>query len=74
MATTSTLKMTFVASNGGNTSLSYANSKDAGTLSSTNVKALMEGIIANGAIFENVPVSMKSAEITKKETTAIDLS
>ncbi len=40
---------------------------------SASVKALMQGIIANGAIFDNVPVAMKSAKIVKVEETLIDL-
>lgn len=37
------------------------------------VKALMEGIIANGSIFANVPTAMTSAKVVTTEETLIDL-
>ena len=38
------------------------------------VKTLMQGIIANGDIFENVPAALKSAKLVTTSETAVDLS
>ncbi len=43
-------------------------------ITTANVKALMNGLIANGSIFENPPVSAKSAKIITTNTTVYDLS
>lgn len=51
-------------------SYSYANSE---TLAS-DVKTLMNTIIANGSIFQNVPVSIKSAKAVVTSETHFDLT
>jgi len=42
--------------------------------SNANIKALMQGIVANGAIFKNTPAAIRSAKIITTETTDVDLS
>ena len=72
MATSSKLVMTFANSNGTEHSIIY-NYVDANTADVT-VKALVNGIIANGSIFSNVPATAKSAAIVTTTQTAVDLS
>ncbi len=43
-------------------------------ITTANVKALVNGLITNGSIFENPPVSAKSAKIITTTSTAYDLS
>lgn len=66
------LKMTFAKANGNNVSftMKYARQDS----SNANIKSLMEGMVANGEIFENTPVALKSAQIVTTETTEVDLS
>lgn len=40
----------------------------------TNVKALANGMVANGDIYTRVPVTVKSASIVTTTTTPIDIS
>ncbi|MBQ7217036.1 MAG: DUF2922 domain-containing protein [Synergistaceae bacterium] len=71
MAAASKLVLTFAGTNKDvSFSYNYANSEAA----SAKVKALMNGLIANGSIFENPPVSAKSAKIVTTTTTEYDLS
>ena len=70
--TNTKLVLTFAKANGDSLSQTYSNAKS--NVSSANVKALMEGIIANGAIFTSVPAVMKSAKIVTTTETAVDLS
>lgn len=72
MAISTKLKLGFTKSNGDSVSMSYANIKQ--DVSAANVKSLMEGIVANGSIFEKVPAAIKSALIITTEQTAVDLS
>ncbi|MBQ7215559.1 MAG: DUF2922 family protein [Synergistaceae bacterium] len=71
MASAAKLLLTFAGTNGDvNFLYSYANPEAA----SAKVKALMNGLIANGSIFENPPVTAKSAKIITTTTTEYDLS
>ena len=72
MATSSKLVMTFANSNGTEHSMIY-NYADAETPSSA-VRALVNGIIANGSIFSNVPATAKSAAIVTTTQTAVNLN
>lgn len=72
MATSTKLKMDFAKSNGDDMSITYNYIKN--NVSNANVKALMEGMITNGAIYEKVPAIIKSATIITTEETAVDLS
>ena len=72
MATTKKLQLNFAKSNGNNISFAYSNI--ASNPSSANVKLLMEGMVANGAIFQNQPASIRSAKFIETSTTDIDLS
>ena len=68
---TTKLVMTFAASNGSELSMSYAYIDP--EVPSSAVKALVNGIIANGSIFSNVPLSAKTATIVTTHYTAIRL-
>ena len=68
----SKLVMTFAGSTGAEHSMTY-NYVDDETPSSA-VKALVNGIIANGSIFANVPVTAKGAKIVTTTETVFDLS
>ncbi|MBR1486952.1 MAG: DUF2922 domain-containing protein [Synergistaceae bacterium] len=72
MANSTKLSLTFARSTGESVTFTYNHAKkEAGA---ANVKSLMEGIIANNAIFEKAPVSIKSAKFVTVEETAVDLS
>ena len=66
------LVMGFTKANGDNISITMKYAKQ--DVSTANIKSLMEGIVANGSIFEKVPAAIKSAYIETTEKTAIDLS
>ena len=72
MAEGTKLVLGFENSTGNAVSLSYNYAKPSATLA--NVKALMSGIIANGSIFENVPVTAKSAKTVTTTENVYDLS
>ena len=72
MAISTRLSLDFTKSNGDLINITYGNIKQ--DVSAANVKALMEGIVANGSIFENVPAAIKSAKIITTEATAVNLS
>ena len=72
MAASSKLILSFADSNDDNVNFTYNHAKK--EASSSNVKALMEGIVANGEIFEKTPASIKSAKIVTTETQEVDLS
>lgn len=61
MAITNKLSLTFATQTGSSSTLSfkYANPN----VASAKVKALINGIISNGSLWANVPVSAKSAKI-----------
>ena len=66
MAEGTKLVLSFETSAGKSMTLIYNYAKPAA--STANVKALMNGIIANGSIFVNVPATAKSAkEVTTTE-------
>ena len=72
MATSTKLSLNFAKSNGKSMNLSYSYARQ--DVSNANIKALMQGIVANGAIFENTPAAINSAKIITTETTDVDLS
>jgi len=72
MATSTKLSLSFMKSNGDSINFTYSNAKN--NVTAANVKSLMEGMVANGDIFEKVPAAIKSATIITTERTAVDLS
>ena len=74
MATSLKLSLSFLGSNGNSINHSFNYSKAKEDIVDANVKALMEGMVANGDIYENPPAAIKSAKIVKTEESAIDLS
>ena len=72
MAITTKLQLNFAKENGNSMSLSFNNARQ--DASNANIKTLCETIVANGAIYENVPVAIRSANIITTSTTPVDLS
>ena len=72
MAESTKLVFGFETSTGKSMTLSYNYAKPAA--SAANVKALANGIIANGSIFANVPVTAKSAKNVTTSEHEYDLS
>ena len=72
MAEGTKLELGFLDSNGRNVIFSYNHAKASAT--AAQVKALMNGIIANGSIFANVPATAKSAKIVTTTEAEYDLS
>ena len=72
MAAGTKLVCTFGTSTDGTTSFTFNYAKPGAT--TTNVKALMNAMITNGAIFANVPVTMKSAKTVTTSENEYDLS
>lgn len=72
MAEGTKLVLGFENGSGHAVSISYSYAKPSATLA--NVKSLMNGIIANGSIFENVPVTAKSAKTVTTTENVYDLS
>ncbi len=66
------LVLGFETASGKSMTLSYNYAKQTATLA--NVKALMNGIIANGSIFANVPATSKSAKTVTTTENEYDLS
>lgn len=71
---TNKLVLGFAKANGDPIKQTYNYAKDSSTISTANVKSLMDGIIANGDIFENVPATKQYARVITTETTELDLS
>ena len=72
MAISTKLSLNFAKSNGDAVNITYNHAKN--NVSAANVKSLMEGIVANGEIFEKAPAIIKSAKIITTEDTPVDLS
>ena len=72
MANVSTLVIAFSGQAGGNVKFSYKYA-DPETPIAT-VKALVNGLIANGSIFENPPVTTTSAKLVTQTEADYDLS
>ena len=72
MATVSKLALTFLDGDGSKITHNY-NYADP-DCNDAKVKALMQGIVANGEIFSNPPAAIHSAKIVTTETTSIDLN
>lgn len=72
MAEGTKLVLAFETSAGKTMSLTFNYAKPSAT--STQIKALMNGIVSNGSIYENVPVAAKSAKSVTTSETIYDLS
>jgi len=72
LSTSTKLVLNFAKANGNDMSLTYNYARQ--DASNANIKLLMEGIVANGAIFQNIPIAIRSAKIVTTETTDVDLS
>ncbi|MBQ3653675.1 MAG: DUF2922 family protein [Synergistaceae bacterium] len=72
MAAGTKLVLTFVGSSGNTISSTFNYADPEAT--AANVKALMNGMIANGSIYANVPVTAKSAKTVTTTENAYDLS
>ena len=66
------LVLTFAGSNGSTATHNFSYADPEATVAS--VKALMNGIIANGSIYANVPLTVKSAKTVTTPETVYDLS
>ncbi|MBQ6970747.1 MAG: DUF2922 domain-containing protein [Synergistaceae bacterium] len=71
MAAGTKLVLGFENSSGNAVSMSFNYAKPSAT--TAQVKALMSGIITNGSIFENVPVTAKSAKTVTTTENVYDL-
>ena len=72
MATSTKLSLNFMKSNGDTINFIYSNAKN--NVTAANVLLIVEGMVANGDIFEKTPAAIKSAKIITTEETQIDLS
>lgn len=72
MAAGTKLVLNFLSAAGKDIKFSFNYAKD--DVESSDVKALVDGIITNGIIYEEVPVSTKSAKIIITDEADIDLS
>ena len=72
MAAGTKLVLGFETSAGRSMTLTYSHAQPSAGLA--NVKALMNGIIANGSIFVNVPAEAKSAKEVTTTENVYDLS
>ena len=72
MASGTRLDLTFVNDNGNSVTYkyNYINSE----VDSLSVKALMQGMITNGSIFENVPSVIKEATLVTIRETSINVN
>ena len=72
MAAGTKLELTFLKADGSKTvfTYNYANPE----ASSNSVKALMNGMITNGSIFENVPAVIDSAKLVTTSETSLRVS
>lgn len=75
MATTKSYKLVLVFkdNNGSDVIFSYNNAKDPETIQTSDVSALVEGIITNGSIFENPPVSINKAYLVTTEEKELEV-
>lgn len=72
MASTYRLVMTFKNASGNNVSYSFGYVIP--NVEASSVKTLMETMIANGDIYSNPPVSIKSAKIVSTSETSLSIS
>ena len=72
MAEGTKLQLTFETNEGKTTTMTFAYAKPSAEASS--VRALMNTIVTNGEIFENVPVTPKSAKTITTSENVYDLS
>jgi len=72
MAVQTTLRLVFGASNDKKVTFSYPNAKN--TATATQVKTLMQAIVANGEIFAEEPLSIVGAELIARDITEVDVS
>jgi len=72
MATSTRLSLDFSDSHGNLINMTYSNAKN--NVTDAQVKALMQGIIANGSIFADIPVTIREAHVITTEAIPVDLS
>ena len=72
MAAGTKLVLAFETSSGSTTSFTFSYAKPSATVAQ--VKALMNSMITNGATFQNVPVTSKSAKLVTTTEQEYDLS
>ena len=70
--TSTKIVLNFAKANGKEVTMSFNYARQ--DVSNATIKALMQGIVANGSIFENTPAAIDSAQIVTTETTDVDLS
>ena len=68
----STLVINFAGQTGDSVKFSYKYANP--SVTTNTVKALINGLIANGSIFENPPVTAKSAKLVTQSEAEYDLS
>ena len=72
MAIQTTLRLVFLASNDKKLTFTYPNADS--SASASQVKTLMQVIIANGDIFAEEPLSIVGAEFVARDVTEINVS
>ena len=72
MASGCKLVITFIDTTSMERDFTFNYAKSSATVE--NIKALAQGIITNGSIFENVPVSAKIAKLVVTSETTIDVA
>ena len=72
MAAGTKLVITFVDADSANRNFSFNYAKSGAT--TANIKALANGIVANGSIFEHVPVTPKSAKLVTTTEANVDIT
>lgn len=70
--TTHKLQLGFLDTNSENVTFNYSHAKN--NPASADVKALMQGMITNNAIWQKNPATMSSATLVTTTKTAIDIS
>ena len=72
MAVQTTLRLVFEGSNSKKITFSYPNADS--DASGTQVKTLMQMMVANGDIFAEAPLTLVGAEFVEREVTPINIS
>lgn len=72
--TYSSLRLKFQDANEEAVTFTYKYCKPANTISGSDVKALMQGMITNNTIWQKTPVTINSATVITRSTTDIDIS
>ena len=72
MAVQTTLRLVFTGSGGKNINFTFPNADK--SASATQVKTLMQVMVANGDIYTEVPQLLKGAEFVDRDVTEINVS